>query len=112
MKNKKCDHKNFWEIYKIINFNRTFWDENWRKFKCSKCNKKCILKWKWYKKMKKNPIKRFFTYFLWLIPGFLVIYLAFTQVISYICAIILITIFHFLAMYLIIKSDRLVVKEK
>ena len=112
MKNIKCNHKNFWEIYKLINFNRVFSDKDWRKFKCSNCWKKCVMKWKWYKKMKKSYIKSMFTYFLWLFPAIILIYLTAIFVINYLCAILLIIFYHLGAMYYIINSDRLKINEK
>jgi len=111
MKNK-CNHKDFWNIYKVINFNKKFCEKHWREFKCETCWKKCILKWKWYNKLQKSRIKKYFVYFLWILPAIILIYLSIIQIISYLLAILIITIFHFVAMYYIVYSDRLIIKEK
>lgn len=112
MWNKKCNHRNFWEIYKIINFNKTFCEKNWREFICPNCKKTCVLKWKWYNKMQKSWLKKYLTYLLWSLPAIILIYLTLFQMISYLSAILLITVFHFGAMYFILKSNRLIIKEK
>jgi len=41
-----CNHLSFWQIYKIINFSVRFSSEKGRPFKCEKCDKKCVMKWK------------------------------------------------------------------
>lgn len=112
MSKKNCNHRSFWEIYKIINFNRTFCEEKGRKFTCSKCGKKCKLKWRGYKEMKKSGFKKYLTYFLWMLPAIILIFLSVTQIISYWSAILYIIIFHFWAMYFIVNSDRLEIKCK
>ena len=112
MSKNKCTHKYFWGIYKIINFSKNFCEKAGSEFKCEKCNKKCVLKWKGCKKMKKSWIKKYITYFLWLLPAIVLIYLSVTQIISYLLAILLIIIFHFLAMFYVINSDKLIVEEK
>ena len=62
--------------------------------------------------MKKSGVKKYFTYFLWMLPAIILIYLSVAEIMSYWWAIIVITIFHFVAMYYIIHSDRLVIKCK
>ena len=112
MKIKNCKHNSFWEIYKVINFNKTFSAKNWVEFKCNNCNKKCIVKWKWYKKIMQNNVKRVFTYFLWLLPAIILIVLVANWNMNYLIAIWLITIFHFVSMIYIINSDRLKITKK
>ena len=110
MKNKKCSHIKFWQIYKIINFNKTFWKKKGREFKCEICHEKCKLKWKWYEKI--NNIVRFFTYLLWLLPAIILILLVACGKLNFLIAILIITVFHFLAMYFIINSRRLQIEKK
>lgn len=112
MKIKNCKHNSFWEIYKVINFNKTFIAENGVEFKCDKCKKKCVLKWKWYKKIKHNSVKRFFTSLLWLLPAIILIALVANWNMNFLIAIWIITVFHFAAMIYIINSDRLKITEK
>lgn len=111
MKAKNCKHNSFWQLYKVINFSRISNLDNGIKFKCSTCNTKCTLKWKWYIKMEKNNMKRIATYLLWLSPAAILIYLVATLKMNYLVAIGLIIIFHFAAMYYIINSDKLKIKE-
>jgi hypothetical protein len=111
MKDKNCTHKSFWQIYKIINFNKTFCWENGREYRCELCNKKCVLKWKWYNKMKKNFVIRFITYLLWLSPAIILILLVAYWMLNFLVAILIITMFHFWAMYFIINSSRLKIKN-
>lgn len=112
MKPKNCIHRSFWQIYKIINFNLKFYNKKWKKFICESCWEKCKLEWKGYKKLQKGWIKKYIIYFLWILPAIILIYLAVTQIITYICAILIITIFHFLAMSYIINSGRLKISIK
>lgn len=112
MEVKNCNHKSFWQIYKVINFNRTFNQNEWIEFKCSKCNDTCILKWKWYNEMRKNLMKRILTYFLWLLPAIILILLVANWSLNFLVAILLITIFHFAAMLYIINSYRLEIVKK
>lgn len=112
MPNKKCDHKSFWEIYKIINFRRTFSSKSWIDFKCKVCHKKCNAKWEWYNEMHKNPVKKYLTYFLWMLPAIILIFLVAFKFMCSFTAIIIIIIFHFWAMYYIIKSKRLKITKK
>ena len=109
---KNCKHISFWNIYKVINFNKTFNSNNWITFKCDKCDTKCILKWKWYKKMKESFIKKILTYFLWLLPAIILIILVASWKIHFLLAISIIIAFHFVAMYYIINSDRLKISDK
>lgn len=108
----KCEHKSFWEMYKIINFKKTFSVEKWIDFQCSTCNKKCNVKWRGYNEMNENSIKKYFIYFLWLFPAIILIILVAAGVICSLIAIWLITFFHFWAMYYIINSSRLEIRKK
>lgn len=110
--NKKCNHVSFWDIYKVINFHKSFPGKSWREYDCTKCWKKCTLKWKWYKKMKKNPFIQFFTYFLWILPAIILIALVVYWALNYMTAIFIVSLYHFWAMYYIINSNRLKIKEK
>lgn len=112
MKEKRCKHISFWDIYKAINFGRFFARKWWIKIKCNDCGKMYLVKWKWYKKIKRSFIKSFLTWFMWMLPAFILIYLVATQVLHYMLAIILITIFHFWAMFYIINSRKLKFIEK
>jgi hypothetical protein len=112
MWNKKCNHLSFWQIYKIINFNVKFIDKEWRVFKCNKCNKKCVLSWKWYKEMKKNGFNKAAIYFLWLLPALILMYKVANLELNYLIAILLVIIYHFWAMCYIIDSPRLKITEK
>jgi hypothetical protein len=112
MKTKKCSHNSFWQIYKIINFSSKFSDVNWRNFICKICGAKCVMKWRGYKKLQKSWMKKYVRYFLWLLPAILVIYWAVNWYIGYINGMLIITVFHFVSMYYIIKSDRLKISVK
>lgn len=112
MKNKKCDHTSFWQIYWIINLNNIFSDDKWREFKCKKCKKKYILSRKWYKKLNKDPLKKFLTFLSWMTPALALILLVAFWYLNYLIAIWLIIAFHFWAMYYIINSPRLKIDEK
>lgn len=69
-KTKTCANVSFWKVYKIINFNRTFNDKGGREFFCEN-GKKCLLKWRGSDELKQNPAKKYMTYFLWMLPGFI-----------------------------------------
>ena len=112
MAKKKCDHRSFWEIYKIINFNRTFNAADWIDFNCEKCKNTCNVKWKGYRKMRNHPVKMAFTYFLWLIPAIILIYLVGTGKMHALTGIGLITTFHLGAMIYVINSKRLKITKK
>jgi len=112
MENKKCNHKSFWEIYKIINFKKTFSKKDWVDFVCKACNKKCNLRWEWYNEMKKSPVKKYFTYFLWLLPAIILIILVAFKIMCSLTAIFIIIAYHFWAMFYIIKSKRLKISKK
>ncbi len=102
MKDKACHPQSFWDIYKAINFNRG------KSFDCSWCDGKCKLKWK---KQDKSFGARVLSWFLWMSPAIILIALVATQNMSALHAIILIIAFHFAAMYFIINSWRLIIKQ-
>ncbi|NDK08743.1 hypothetical protein EOM39_05900 [Candidatus Gracilibacteria bacterium] len=112
MKDKKCDHTSFWQVYWIINLHNIFSDEKGREFKCKNCKKKFAISRKGYKKINKNLIKRYGSYFLWLSPALILIYLVAFGYMHYLIAILLIIAFHFGAMYYIINSPKLKIEEK
>lgn len=112
MKSNNCNHASFWQLYKVINLSRFSNLDNGIKFRCSKCNTKCTLKWKWYMRMEKSIMKKIATYLLWLSPAILLIYLVATLKMNYLIAIWLIIIFHFAAMYYVINSDKLKIKVR
>lgn len=103
MKKVKCDHIDFWSMYKIINFRRYS-----MKGKCSRCGEKISLKYLWHDALSKNIWVRLFAWILWMSPAFLIITIAFVLApifgpIIYVFAIIDVVIFHFWAMYYIVK---------
>lgn len=112
MENKKCNHKLFWQFYKIINFNKTFSSEKWVDFLCDKCHKKCNLKWEWYDVIKNNSIKKYLTYFLWLLPAIILIFLVAFWVMWSKTAILIVIAYHFWAMCYVFKSNKLKITKK
>jgi hypothetical protein len=62
--------------------------------------------------MKKNIIKSFFAYLMWLLPAIILILSVANWYLNFLVAIWLITLFHFIAMYYIINSSRLKISEK
>ncbi len=110
MKEKACDHLSFWQVYKIINFNRIFNRKKWFNFVCEKCHKKCDIVWKKSKKI--SFFVRVCSYFLWLFPALLLIISVILHYLDYKTAIVLITLFHFFAMYFIINSKYLVISSQ
>lgn len=102
MKDTACHTPSFWDIYKAINLKKT------KNFPCSWCGESLTVKWK---KQQKTFIARLCRWVVWMSPAILLMLLVATDMIWYIHAIILITLFHFLAMYFLINSPRLVVKN-
>ena len=112
MVHKKCKHISFWEIYKIINFHSFLCKKKDREFKCSLCHKKCIIKWKGYKSLKNNFIRRLTIYLLWLMPAFIILALVTNWYLNAFLAILVIIAYHFSAMIFIINSKKLKIIEK
>jgi len=112
MSHKKCKHVSFWEIYKIINFNRFLCKKKEREFKCSTCHKKCKIEWRGYKRIKNNPVRRLTIYLLWLMPAFIILALVTNRYLNAFVAILIIIAYHFLAMIYIANSKKLKITEK
>nr|MDD3720368.1 hypothetical protein [Candidatus Gracilibacteria bacterium] len=95
----KCGKENnFWRIYKDINFYKF---KGGITIKCGFCKNKEKI-WK----TKGCSFIRILHGFLWMLPAFILIYLVVVGKINYLIAILLITIYHFLAMYYIIKFGK------
>ena len=109
---KKCSHVSFWEIYKIINFHRFLCKKKERTFKCAACHKKCVIKWKGYKTLKNNPLRRLTIYLLWLMPAFIILALVTNRYLNVFVAIVIIIAYHLLAMIYIANSNKLKIVEK
>ena len=62
--------------------------------------------------VEKNTVKKYFTYFLWMLLAIILIYLSVVEIISHLWAIVAITVFHFGAMWYIVNSDKLEIKCK
>lgn len=93
----KCWKENwFWKIYYTINFSR--FKKLGIVIKCDFCKNKEKI---WHKKW--CSWKNIFYWFLWMLPAIVLIYLVATSCINYFYAILLITAFHFISMYFIIK---------
>ena len=112
MKHTHCTHENFWFLYKMINFSHSFNTSQ----KCPQCGKSVSLKMKGEKKVHKNFIMRIFMTFMWMAPVFLIIFFSSYYMESYpwnyVAAIIAVTLYHFAAMYFIIKGPLLKIEVK
>lgn len=125
---KTCDHKNFWQIYVLMN-TKKIW-KNWGvDFECQKCKRSCNALWERDKECEnKKFLQKIVGCFLWMLPALILIWgviihyimlllnprdlSPFMVVLPAIVAIILIILFHFGAMYHLFKSKRLVITEK
>jgi len=91
-----CKKQNsYWKIYKELNKKHL---KNWMQIECDFCKSKMVLNY-W----KKSIINKIIYWIFWLILPILIIFLTINWTINYISAIIIVTIFHFIAMYAIIK---------
>lgn len=102
---KKCDHIDFWSLYKIINFSRKSLE-----WTCNLCGKEIKLEYLWATNFKKYPLVATFSCLLWISPAILIIVISWmlAEVYGpwiYFLAIIDVVIFHFWAMYYIIKWE-------
>lgn len=102
MKDKACHTQSFWDLYKAINLKTR------RNFPCSWCEQPLKIKWK---KQAKTPAAKLYSGLLWMSPAIILIAMVATGMMNYLHAIILIILFHFTAMYFIINSGRLIVKN-
>lgn len=107
---KKCSHNDFWSLYKIINFHRTS-----MKWSCKKCWNEIQLEYLWYEAMKNNILVQIFSCILWISPAILIIIISsmLAEIYGpwvYFWAIIDIIIFHFWAMYYIIRGRLIEIK--
>ena len=92
-----CKHENsYWRVYKKINFKHF---KNGMGIKCENCNKKMILQNK-----KRGFFSGLICMILWMSPAFFLIYLVASNKLNFLLAIILITLFHFIIFYFIIKN--------
>lgn len=105
----KCEHNDFWSIYKIINFKRRS-----MKWTCGKCWKNITLKYLWHDALSKNVWVAAFSCILWMSPAFLIVAIAaiYGDVSGYIIAILAVIAFHFWAMYYIVKWGLIEVKTE
>lgn len=107
MKKKKCNHISFWTIYTLVNFRRVFYKKKWLNFKCSHCKEECNLRINWRQKWDNLSIKSIWKYILWLlIPVLLIILVADNQM-DFRYAILIVILYHFLAMFYIINYSKL-----
>ena len=104
---QKCEHMDFWSIYKIINFKR-----HSMKWTCSLCGKDIKLKYLGHDALSKNWWVAAFSCILWMSPAFLIIALAYMygETSGYIMAIWAVIVFHFWAMYYMVKWGLIEVK--
>lgn len=102
MKDKACHTQSFWDIYKAINFKQT------KRFDCSWCGEPLKIKWR---KQDKSLSWRICSGFMWMSPAIALILLVVTGNMSALHAILLIILFHFAAMYFLINSGRLIIKN-
>ena len=108
----KCKHDDFWSLYKIINFNRR--SMTWV---CWKCWEEITLKYLWYDALSRNLWVAAFSCILWLSPAILIILISsmLAEIYGpwiYFLAIIDVVIFHFWAMYYIIRGGLVEVTTK
>jgi hypothetical protein len=101
--NDPCDHVDFWKLYRIINFHRTS-----MKMKCPDCKKTIAIEYRGAENFKKDILVRGFSAVLWMSPALLIVTFAvlLAEIYGpwmYFLAIIDVIIFHFWAMYYIIK---------
>lgn len=112
MKHTSCDHENFWFLYKMINFSHSFKTSQ----KCPDCGKKISLKLRGEKQMKKNFVMRIFMTFMWMAPVFLILFFSSYYMESfpwnYIFAASAVIVYHFAAMYAIIRGPLLKLEVK
>ncbi len=101
----------FWQVYKIINIDRLFTLKRWVAFKCDRCGGKCIAKARRLRKVD-SIISKSFRYFLWLSPALILIFLVAFKKMNFAVAILLITLYHFWAMYFIIKWKYIKIMKK
>lgn len=103
MKHTPCEHESFWFLYKMINFSHSFKVKK----KCPHCGKKISIKMQGEKEVRKNFTMRILMTFFWMAPVFLIIFCSSIYMDSfpwnYIFAVIAVTVYHFAAMYYIIK---------
>lgn len=102
MKDKACHTQWFWDVYKAINFKQT------KMFPCSWCESPLKIKWK---NSPKTITQKFCSWLLWMAPAIILIALVAKDIMWFGHAIVLIIFFHFIAMYFLIHSPRLIVKN-
>jgi hypothetical protein len=92
-----CKKQNsYWRIYKEINLKHF---SKWMSVKCDYCKEKMKIKIK-----DKSPIEMMKSWFLWMaFPILLILFVAF-EIMDYKVAIFHVIVYHFLAMYIIIKT--------
>ena len=94
-----CSKENsYFKIYKEINRCHL---KKWMSIKCDFCWKDMVLDMK-----ERNIFSRILSWFLWMLPAFILIFLVWSWKMNFLVAIVLITIFHFLAMYFLIKNMK------
>lgn len=103
LKNNKCCHNDFWTVYKMINFSHSFDTQK----KCETCGKKISVHLRGYKKTQNTPMMHLLSGVFWMMPVFFILAVASYYMeafpLNYIVAILMLILYHFAAMYYIIK---------
>lgn len=112
VKKEKCCHDDFWTVYKMINFSHSFDTQQ----TCEACGKKISVKLRGYKKSQNTPMMHILSAVFWMAPVFFILAVASYYMesfpLNYIIAILMLIVYHFAAMYYIIKGPFLKVKIK
>lgn len=126
-KSNNCDHKNFLQMYMVMNKRQIWWRAG-AFYICSKCKKSCHASRNHNKNITRTFSQKVSSCLLWSLPAILLVWwlimyhwglyfwtrnYSINQVIyPVIIAILLITIFHIFAMYGLMQSKRLIIQSE
>lgn len=130
MSKNKCKHRSFWQQYWMLN-SKKVWKKEWLDFVCGICGAKCHIIWSQEScedAKKRWCNKKIWSCIIWMLPA---VTLITWTIWYYLClimqwgdyslleilapavwSILVISIFHFAAMYFLIHSKRLIVTEQ